>query len=882
MINSLRFRVLAWFLAFAFLVLATFIPSNLYYFNRKDEISEIISEINLIHRDLLKDLNNNEAFFQYEITNSDYFITGGKSSYLENHERLTTDIIEKLENLNRFDNFESFELNERIDDLKADIYKYNSIFRQIVKLIYDRGYKDYGTVGLMRDYIHRLEKTPGLDQTYVLSLRRHEKDYIIRNEQQYINKLNNLANRFKNRIEAKTSFSSLKKDEILDILDKYQNLFNRIVELDKQIGIKNNTGLKLQHDQQVFSIETEFLDLIDKAEKKKVEMFHKLEYYYAISSFFIIVIGILLSTLMIRKVTMPLRQLTEYITTLMKNDFKKQGKINMKRTDFEVRLIYNEFNNMVDRLHSREIQRDNALQAMRESEMKYRELADMLPQSIFETDDKGNYTYVNRAWINKLGYSQEDIDNGLNILQTLVSEDPNKNILDNRLENSEFIGIKKSGKEFPALLYSNKIQQDSKTSGTRGIIIDITERRKYIEALKREKTKAEKSDKLKSSFLANMSHEIRTPMNAIIGFSDLLASDELDHNDRKEYIRHIRNSGELLLNIINDIIDIAKIEAGEVKIIEQDCNIHDILNEAYVTHKDILTRTKKDRYIELKCEKGSENTFFIKSDPFRIKQVLSNLISNAVKFTDSGEVKFGYEFIDNSQLLFFVKDTGIGLPPDKADIIFERFRQVEESSDRNYGGTGLGLAITKNLVELLGGKIWLESEEKKGSVFYFTLPVNAIRFLKVQDSPVATIPENHQWAEKTFLIAEDDDSNFKVLNEYLHKTRVNLLRANDGLEAVEICMNNHQTVDLILMDIQMPRLNGYEATKAIKKEHPQIPVIAQTAYAMSGEKEKSYEAGCDDYISKPLDKKLLFSKISQLLCRDSIIPQGQKIASDHM
>ncbi len=881
MINSLRFRVLVWFLAFAFLILATFIPSNLYYFNRKDEISEIISEINLIHRDLLKDLNNNEAFFQYEITNSDYFITG-KSSYLENHERLTTDIIEKLENLNRFNSFQSFEVNERIDDLKAEIYKYNSIFRQIVNLIYERGYKDYGTEGLMREYIHRLERMPGLDQTYVLSLRRHEKDYIIRNEQEYINKLNKLATRFKNRIESKTSISSLKKEEITSILGKYQNLFNRMVELDKQIGIKNNTGLKLQHDQQVFSIETEFLDLIDKAEKKKTEMFHKLEYYYAISSFIILLIGILLSTLMIRKVTRPLRQLTEYIVTLMKNDFKKQEKINMKRTDSEVRLIYNEFNNMVERLHSREIQRDNALQAMKENELKYRELADMLPQSIFETDNKGKYSYVNRAWINKLGYSQEDIDNGLNILETLVSEDPNKNILESRLENSEFMCFTKSGKEFPVLLYSNKIQKDCKTSGIRGIIIDITERRKYIEALKREKTKAEESDKLKSSFLANMSHEIRTPMNAIIGFSDLLASDDLDNEDRKEYIRHIRNSGELLLNIINDIIDIAKIEAGEVKIIEQDCNINDILNESYVTHKDILTRTKKDRDIQLRFEKGHENSFFIKSDPFRIKQVLSNLISNAIKFTDHGEIKFGYEFMDNSYLLFYVKDTGIGLPPDKADIIFERFRQVEESSVRNYGGTGLGLAITKNLVELLGGKIWLDSEEKKGSVFYFTLPVHMIRFLNVEESTVNTIPENYQWEGKTFLIAEDDHSNFKVLSEYLHKTGVKVLRANDGLEAVELYMNNQKTVDLILMDIQMPALNGYEATKAIKKVHPQIPVIAQTAYAMSGEKEKSYKAGCDDYISKPIDKKLLFSKISQLLFMESFIPQSQGFVSDNM
>lgn len=866
MINSLRFRVLIWFLAFAFLVLATFIPSNLYYFNRKDDVTEIISEINLIHRDLLKDLNNNEAFFQYEITNSDFFNTGS-SKYLENHEQLTLEILTKLDSINRFQSFKDFEVTERIDLLKGQIYKYNSIFRQIVKLIYDRGYKDYGTEGLMRDYIHRLENIPGVDQTYVLSLRRHEKDYIIRNEQEYINKLNKLANRFKERIAKNPKLSALQKDEILNILGKYQNLFNRMVELDQQIGIKNNSSLKLQHDQQALAIETEFLDLIDKAENRKEEIFHQLEYYYVVSSIIIILIGILLSTLMIRKVTKPLHLLTEYISGLIKSDFKKQQKINIKRLDSEVQMIYTEFNNMVDRLHYRELQRDNALQAMRENEMKYRELADMLPQSIFETDEKGNYTYVNKAWIKKFGFTQEEIEQGLNIMDTLVSDGSDKIILDNKLESTEFNGLTKQKKQFPALVYSNKIQQGCIAVGIRGIIIDITERRKYIEALKREKAKAEQSDKLKSSFLANMSHEIRTPMNAIIGFSDLLASDELDEKDRKEYIRHIRNSGELLLNIINDIIDIAKIEAGEVKIIRQDCNINEMLHEAFVTHQDILKRSKKDQYIQLKLSKGTENNFLIKSDPFRIKQIVSNLISNAIKFTDYGEINFGYQ-LNQGEILFYVKDTGIGMPSDKIEIVFERFRQIEDSSVRNYGGTGLGLSITKNLIELLGGKIWLESEEKKGSVFYFTLPVKDMRFLDGHKPSGALVTEDYNWKGKTILIAEDDDSNFKVLKEFLTKTGVELIRAMDGQEAVEIFETKSAKIDLILMDVHMPRLSGYEATKLIKKKNPEIPIIAQTAYAMSGEKEKSLQLGCNDYISKPLDKKLLFSKISRMIFQE--------------
>lgn len=880
MINSLRFRVLVWFLAFALMVIITFVPSNLYYFNRKDEISEIINEINLIYRELLKDLNNNVAFFQYEITNSQYFITG-KSKYLDNHEKLTSSILNKLDNLNNFEEFKNFDVDESIDVLKAEIFKYNSIYRQIVKLIYDRGYKDYGTEGLMRDYVHKLEEFSEIDQTYVLSLRRHEKDYIIRNEQQYINKLNNLANRFKKRIAENPRLSTLRQKECLNIVGKYQTLFNHMVELDKKIGIKDNSGLKRQHDMQVQAIETEFIHLIDKAENSKTQLFHKLEYYYAINSIFIMVLGIIISTLMIRKVTKPLHQLTAYVSGLINNDFKKHEKINIKRTDSEVRMLYNEFNNMVDRLHYREVQRDNALQAMKENELKYRELADMLPQGIYETDEEGIFTYVNKAWLKKFGYTQADLDKGLNIQKVLESDNQGKIAFDNKLESIEFTGITKSGARFPALVYANKIQQSNVSEGTRGIILDITERRKYIEALKKEKLKAEQSDKLKSSFLANMSHEIRTPMNAIIGFSDLLASDELSEEERKDYIRHIRNSGELLLNIINDIIDIAKIEAGEVKIIEHDCNINDVLKETFITHQDILKKSGKKGSIKLSYTRAMNSRFTMKTDPFRLKQILSNLIGNAIKFTDKGEIAYGYRFIEDHKMLFYVKDTGIGLASDKISIVFDRFRQAEESSVRNYGGTGLGLSITKNLVELLGGKIWLESKENKGSVFYFTVPIKGLYVLDEVEQIKFGETENYNWENKTILIAEDDESNFKVLKEFLNKTGAQLLRAKDGKEVVDMCQESGK-VDLILMDIQMPTMNGYDATRMIKRKHPTIPVIAQTAYAMSGEKEKSREAGCDDYISKPLDKKLLFSKISRLIFKGASIPQGQSSISDHM
>ncbi|NJM15950.1 MAG: response regulator [Bacteroidales bacterium] len=332
--------------------------------------------------------------------------------------------------------------------------------------------------------------------------------------------------------------------------------------------------------------------------------------------------------------------------------------------------------------------------------------------------------------------------------------------------------------------------------------------------------------------------------------------------DRKEYINHIKLSGEVLLNLINDIIDLAKIEAGEIKVNKSSTSINEIINELQFYYKEAINQSNKN--IELKIVRPTQEDFKIKTDPFRVKQILSNLIGNALKFTYKGYVEFGYELQGEHVIRFYVKDTGIGIPNDQLDIIFERFRQIENTSMRNFGGTGLGLSITKNLVELLGGKIWLESTLNKGTTFYFTLPFNK---LKKADGPIAKeleYKENYNWQHRTILIAEDDNASFEVLKLQLKNSKATVVRATTGKQAVEMIANNHK-IDLVLMDIQMPELDGYEATRQIKTHSPHLPVIAQTAYAMSGEKEKSKKAGCDDYISKPVNIKLLFAKINALL-----------------
>ena len=266
---------------------------------------------------------------------------------------------------------------------------------------------------------------------------------------------------------------------------------------------------------------------------------------------------------------------------------------------------------------------------------------------------------------------------------------------------------------------------------------------------------------------------------------------------------------------------------------------------------------------KLKVSKGNPDPIFsILSDPLRFKQVMNNLISNAIKFTPSGIVEFGYQVINEQTIQFFIKDTGIGLPPEKLGIIFERFRQAEETTTKSYGGTGLGLTISRKLIELLGGNIWVESELKNGSTFYFTLPYKPIKESGIL-KPFSNKSDKHDWSGKTILVAEDENSNFEFIQATLSRTNAKILRAKNGIEAVDACFRNK--IDLVLMDIRMPEMNGYEATRKIRAKMPDLPVVSLTAYAMTEDRAKSLAEGCDDHISKPIRPNELIEKISKYL-----------------
>ena len=383
--------------------------------------------------------------------------------------------------------------------------------------------------------------------------------------------------------------------------------------------------------------------------------------------------------------------------------------------------------------------------------------------------------------------------------------------------------------------------------------------------LTKAKKKAEESDKLKSAFLANMSHEIRTPMNAILGFGELLKKPGLSQNHRDKYINIIQAKGNQLLHIINDIIDFSRIEANYVTINPQPIQLNQLFDELMVTYNRVLDMERKSKSVKLSVHTSLDNNkSYILADGNRLKQILSNLLDNSIKFTFKGEIQTGYELTEFNKLQFYVKDTGIGIPKEKQSVIFERFRQVNDNENNFYGGTGLGLSIVKKLVELAGGKIWVKSESDHGSDFYFTMPFFPVIKEDHSNKSIQLDKNKIDWNGKTILVAEDDDDNYFFLQEMLIDTGVTLIRARDGKETLDIALG-YNGIDLILMDIKMPLINGYEATKQIRLVKKDIPIIVQTAYAMEEDRNKALNASCNDYISKPIEINALLIILSKYL-----------------
>ena len=387
---------------------------------------------------------------------------------------------------------------------------------------------------------------------------------------------------------------------------------------------------------------------------------------------------------------------------------------------------------------------------------------------------------------------------------------------------------------------------------------------KQKQQLEFSKQKAEESDNLKSAFLTNLSHEIRTPMNAIVGFSDLLNNPKLSNKERLEYLGIIAQSGSNLVSIIDDLVEMSKIDAKQIAPNYSSVNLESCLNELYNQIKITIPKEKTIDFELIKSENPIANR--ILTDEIKLKQIVINLITNAIKFTENGFVTFEYAVnIKKSTISFIINDTGLGIDDAHQEIIFDRFRRIDGDYAIKVGGLGLGLAISKAYIEMLGGTISLQSKVGVGSRFLFTIPL----IFDKNESNTSSILVNQKNAEQitgneTILVAEDDNINFLLLEKIMQLKNYKIIRAKNGQEAVAICRDN-KNIDLVLMDIKMPILSGYEALAKIKVFRPELPIIAQTAYSSSEDQEKMEQAGFINYITKPINKEKLFEIIAETL-----------------
>jgi PAS domain S-box-containing protein len=506
-----------------------------------------------------------------------------------------------------------------------------------------------------------------------------------------------------------------------------------------------------------------------------------------------------------------------------------------------------------------------------QTQEEYRTILYSIGDAVITTDTNGCITNMNKVAETLTGWEETKaigkrlitVFNIINEVTRTSVEDPVNKVL----KNGHIIGlanhtilISKNGTEFQIADSAAPIK--NVTGEIKGVVFvfsDVTDKYAAQKHLKNAKEKAEKSDRLKSAFLANMSHEIRTPMNGILGFSDLLKEPGLTGETQQKYIRIIEKSGARMLNIINDIISISKIESGLMEVNLAASNVNEQIEYIHTFFKP--EAEAKGNTLSFKNSLPLKEAI-IKTDREKLFAILTNLVKNAIKYTDKGSIEFGYS-INGEQFEFYVKDTGIGIDNDRQIAIFERFIQADIEDKMARQGAGLGLAISKAYVEILGGELWVESKKDIGSTFYFTIPYNAekmeiYRNTENQETKNLTSPIK----KLKILIVEDDETSNLFLNTILKEQKTEIICATTGTEAIKLCRENPD-LDLILMDIKMPDMDGYEATKQIREFNKDVVIIAQTAHGLAGDREKAMVAGCNEHIPKPIEKKKLLSLIEQ-------------------
>ena len=516
-------------------------------------------------------------------------------------------------------------------------------------------------------------------------------------------------------------------------------------------------------------------------------------------------------------------------------------------------------------------QRKQSEEKLRQSSVHWKRTFNAIQDSVTLLDTNQNVIESNKAFLDLINKPETEVLNHPCYGFVHRTSCP--------IEDCPYVRMKKSKKRETMVLEINNMifevtvdpmfDDTDNILGAVHIVKDVTRSKQAESELIIAKEKAIESDRLKSAFLANMSHEIRTPMNGILGFTEFLKEPNLSTDDQQDFIQTIQISGERMLNTINNIVDISKIEAGLMSLAIEETNINKKIEFTYKFFKPEAER--KGLQFMYKNGLPTENAI-IRTDNEKVYGVLTNLIKNAIKFTYDGSIEFGYDIVEAQRiaplqhllsLQFYVKDTGVGIPKYLQQTIFERFRQGSNDINRMYEGSGLGLAIAKSYVKMLGGEIWVESEEGNGSTFYFTIPYNPVLEEKTEIKGVDSLElKKVQMKNLKILIVEDDEVSFSLLKRTIRKIGKEVLHAITGVEAVEACRSNPD-LDLVLMDIRMPIMDGNEATRQIRQFNKDVIIIAQTAYAFTGDSDKALEAGCNNYITKPINMALLFELIKK-------------------
>lgn len=530
------------------------------------------------------------------------------------------------------------------------------------------------------------------------------------------------------------------------------------------------------------------------------------------------------------------------------------------------------------KLRTSELQ--HAVEALTESEEKVRTIVDSAGDGIISFDSSGRIISVNQAACDMFGYDRKELmgqsfgilsyeshsnRTGVNIVEHLMAR-----ARESAVVAREFHGLGRKNRTFPAELTLTRYAVNNKEFFS-AILRDITARKEAELQLVRAKEAAEAHAQAKSEFLANMSHEIRTPLNGIFGPIQIMAKTALTL-DQKEYLDMMKNSSQKLLKIVNDVLEFSKIEAGKLVLERTEFSVNDNIKNTLTS----IIFEAEQKQVKLETEIDPNVPRKLIGDPYRLGQVLLNLLHNAIKFTpNGGEVKLRVEQAvqagDSTMLHFSVKDTGIGIAQEKRDAIFQAFTQADTSSTRKFGGTGLGLSIATKIVRLMGGDIWVDSALGKGSTFHFTASFDKIKdpSLSTQEIEVKTKhPDDHHVGKLRALLVEDNDTNQRIACKLLELLGYSVTLANNGKEAIDILAK--KTCDLVLMDCQMPVMDGFTATRVIRDREiagntPKIPIIAMTAHAMTGDKERCLQAGMDDYVSKPIEEELLIDALERMV-----------------